>query len=452
RAFYPLTFLALRLAIDMQWLSSGEGAIRLPFALFGIATVPALWFVGRRLIGDGAALFAAALLAVMPWHVYWSQNARGYVFVVLSSVAVAAAAWRWHETGRRRDLALVAAAIALGTLFHLTALMQLLGLAAFFALRRHELGSRALLGCILGAAIVLAVLPIAMVYLPPLQGFLGAKSEGASWSHFPITAGYFFRPLLLLTAIAGFFLLRRRLGRERALLLACLAATPFLVLTVVGGTTAKSTARYAICALPALVWLGAFAAFELAGLLRGTFGQAPGRRLVANGAAAFVGLALLADFGVGTWHYFADHHGDRARWPEACRFVERRFGAGRLHVLTTGEPIVRYYLTRDYWQNGSLSDPARQIRIFAHWLYDGRLADGTKIHEPGAAAHLQWQVEQARANSAQLVVALTLPELAEYDADGSLWRALRAEFELALYLPCWVGPKDQSIYVFLPKG
>ena len=30
-------------------------------------------------------------------------------------------------------------------------------------------------------------------------------------------------------------------------------------------------------------------------------------------------------------------------------------------------------------------------------------------------------------------------------------RMLRERFELALHLPCWVGPKDESVYVYLPR-
>lgn len=448
RAWYPLTYLGLRFALDMGWLSTGEGALRLPFALFGIATVPAMWLCGRRLVGEPAAIFAAWLLALMPWHLYWSQNARGYVFVVLSAAIVAAAAWRWQTDGRRRYLLFALGAIGLGTLFHSTASLQLLGLVVFALLRRRELGGRALIVAVVVACAVLATLPIAVRELSPFQAFLRSNAN-ASIAHFSMTTGYFFRPLLLVAALAGFFLVRRRHGRERALLLACLAATPLVVLAAVGSTVAQTTARYAICALPALVWLAAFAAAELASLEKapaGSRGPALGARLL----PLFLGFALIADFAAGSWRYFAYHHGDRARWREACRFVQRRYEGQRVHALSINEPTVRYYLDRDYWRNGGVADEAMQVRVLADWLVRGKAKDGSEIHPAGGAPHLRWQLEEARRNEAELVVLVTLPALRENDVDGSLWRTLRADFELALHLPCWVGPKDESIYVFVP--
>ena len=58
----------------------------------------------------------------------------------------------------------------------------------------------------------------------------------------------------------------------------------------------------------------------------------------------------------------------------------------------------------------------------------------------------------ARRQNQLLAFMVTRPRLAEKDADGALAALLERDFDLALCLPCWVGPKDQSIYVFLPKG
>lgn len=54
--------------------SHGEGWLRLPFAFVGIVTVPLLALVGEGLVGRRAALLAAAVLAVHPAHVLWSQS------------------------------------------------------------------------------------------------------------------------------------------------------------------------------------------------------------------------------------------------------------------------------------------------------------------------------------------------------------------------------------------
>ena len=41
-----------------------------------------------------------------------------------------------------------------------------------------------------------------------------------------------------------------------------------------------------------------------------------------------------------------------------------------------------------------------------------------------------------------------IPELAEKDADGTLRAALLLHCELLLVLPLWIGPKDESIYIW----
>ena len=70
--FYLLEWVWTRVA------GTGEVALRLPSALFGIALVPVAFAIGRRLGGPRAAVALAALVAVHPLLVYYSQEARGY--------------------------------------------------------------------------------------------------------------------------------------------------------------------------------------------------------------------------------------------------------------------------------------------------------------------------------------------------------------------------------------
>lgn len=49
--------------------------VRVTSAAYGIATVIALFFLGRALLGAWAGLLAAALLAVLPWHIHFSRIA-----------------------------------------------------------------------------------------------------------------------------------------------------------------------------------------------------------------------------------------------------------------------------------------------------------------------------------------------------------------------------------------
>ena len=75
--------------LDGRVLGDGEIALRLPSALAGIATVAVAWGIGRELAGARAAAACAALVAVNPLFVWYSQEARAYaLFVLLSALAI----------------------------------------------------------------------------------------------------------------------------------------------------------------------------------------------------------------------------------------------------------------------------------------------------------------------------------------------------------------------------
>lgn len=66
------------------WLYFGgsEFFVRALSALFAIASVPAIYLLGRRLFDSQVGLTAAALLAVNAYHVQYSQDARSYSLMV----------------------------------------------------------------------------------------------------------------------------------------------------------------------------------------------------------------------------------------------------------------------------------------------------------------------------------------------------------------------------------
>ena len=77
----PLYYLLLSL-----WRSvfgASETALRSLSAVSGIGLVALAWGLGRRLFGIRAGLAAAALLAVSPFAVYYSQEARMYALLAL---------------------------------------------------------------------------------------------------------------------------------------------------------------------------------------------------------------------------------------------------------------------------------------------------------------------------------------------------------------------------------
>ena len=67
----PVYFTALLFLV----LPQNAFTLRLSMALFGIATIALTYAVGRSMFDRTAGLFAAALLAIMPWHLHLSRIA-----------------------------------------------------------------------------------------------------------------------------------------------------------------------------------------------------------------------------------------------------------------------------------------------------------------------------------------------------------------------------------------
>ena len=107
---------------SMQAFGEHVWALRLPSLLFGVASIWSLFLVGRRLIGEKEALLACALCTVSYHHIWFSQNARGYMGLLFFTNL---ATWLWLEAMDRDSLRTwtgYAVAVALGMWIHMTML------------------------------------------------------------------------------------------------------------------------------------------------------------------------------------------------------------------------------------------------------------------------------------------------------------------------------------------
>jgi mannosyltransferase len=100
-----------------QVTGTGEVGLRSISALAGAATVPVAYLLGLELRGRRAALVAAALVAVNPMLLWYSQEARGYALLVLLTALAALYFVRALKRRRRADLVGwgIASALALAT-------------------------------------------------------------------------------------------------------------------------------------------------------------------------------------------------------------------------------------------------------------------------------------------------------------------------------------------------
>jgi 4-amino-4-deoxy-L-arabinose transferase-like glycosyltransferase len=115
---HPLYAFAARISLVVF----GESAwsIRLPAVLFGVASVPALYLLGKEAAGEREGWMAAALLTVSYHHVWFSQNARGYTALAFFSIVGTYALLRGLRSGHRGWFVGYAVIAGLGAYTHLT--------------------------------------------------------------------------------------------------------------------------------------------------------------------------------------------------------------------------------------------------------------------------------------------------------------------------------------------
>lgn len=89
--------------LPMALLGASELAVRLTAALYGFATVVAMFFLGRALMGPIVGLIAALLLAVCPWHLHFSRI--GFELITLPFFFTMAVTCLVRWTQGRRSLA-----------------------------------------------------------------------------------------------------------------------------------------------------------------------------------------------------------------------------------------------------------------------------------------------------------------------------------------------------------
>jgi mannosyltransferase len=127
--------------LSVAALGEHDWTVRLPAALFGIATVPAMYWLARPIMRGWQSVAVACLTAVSYHHIWFSQNARGYSGYLLFSVLSTGALYRLALTGRRRWVAgyAICAVLALSSL--IIAAFVILAhaiLIPFFMLYRHR--------------------------------------------------------------------------------------------------------------------------------------------------------------------------------------------------------------------------------------------------------------------------------------------------------------------------
>jgi hypothetical protein len=417
----PLGYRIIRATAGALAERPDELDLRLGPAIAGWLCIPMAWFTFRPVIGPRRAALVALLLAVHPWHLYWSQNARFYTFAQLTSLGGGGLAVRGILRGRTSLYLVGLLGLAAAGAFHVTAAALAPAFIVAFSLargrepgdapgRRNELaGWGVLLVCVLASA---------PWWGSALFHHLGQKGTGSLLAgpvHMALTSGYFFTPMVGAGAVLG-MIHALRSGDIGGRLAAAVVVVTLLGLTLIS-TRMLMTAQYAFALLP---WALALAVVPMESL-----GRRIGGRTLVLGAAFLLAGPLLAS----SLLYFTTRHGERPRWREAFALVDRRAEPGDL-VLCMGAPVAEYYL------GDEVPDPRRprRVKALADWFPDGPRRWNRHDRRAWIVTRPQW-----------------LPSFFNGD-DRAIAAWLESDCHLVESFPVAMEGKDLEVRVYLFEG
>jgi len=121
-------FLYILLARASIWIfGDSVWPLRFPAVLFGVGSIWALYLLGRQLSDAREALLSAALLTFSYHHIWFSQNARGYIGLLFWTILASWFFLRAMREARPKWWLLYAAAAALGVYTHLFMIFVVIG-------------------------------------------------------------------------------------------------------------------------------------------------------------------------------------------------------------------------------------------------------------------------------------------------------------------------------------
>jgi len=196
----PLSFVAEHVSIGM--FGGSEWAMRLPSALAGLAAIVLVFVAGWRMFGPAAGAFSALFLAIHPYHLWFSTDARPYA---LSILLAAGSTWALSEMLRSwRPGAIAAYALcAAGLLYTQFVFLPLLAahalalLLAWWADRDRPFPWGRAAAAFGGAAL------LSLPLVPHLLGVAG-RAGSLTWpvqGEFPPGVSWMFQTTPLVTAV-----------------------------------------------------------------------------------------------------------------------------------------------------------------------------------------------------------------------------------------------------------
>lgn len=311
---------------------TSEWALRFPSVVGAMIACVLVVVLGRRLFDRWVGLVAGLLLATNPFVVQWSQQARGYTFLLALGALSTLLLLRALEGGTRLDWALYGFAFAAVIVWHPVGGLLLVAPHAVLAYQRRD---RILPHGLLAAVLICALgVPWAAQIAMRSTGegvamnWLTAPSMKVATDAFLDVSGV--AGLGALLALLGLWVLHRTGRRDVVVWLGSWALSPFTLALLVSTVRPIYLDRYLLVAAPAFA------------LLAGVAVMGVGRRLRVVLLAAAV---VITAAGLAQWYSKSDGNWRGEDWSSAVQtVVDRRAEAGAVVVAPwSAAPAARYY-------------------------------------------------------------------------------------------------------------
>jgi 4-amino-4-deoxy-L-arabinose transferase-like glycosyltransferase len=148
----PLYVLILRPWVAL--FGPEAGSIRALSVVFGTATIPATFMLGRYALGIAAGLWGALFFALSPYAIELGQEAALYALAALLTTLALAGGWHWARTGRGMSAYIVAGVLAIYSHYVVAVILMLFAalLLTYLGRDRRERGRWVLANGIVFAA------------------------------------------------------------------------------------------------------------------------------------------------------------------------------------------------------------------------------------------------------------------------------------------------------------
>ena len=329
-----------------------EWSARLGSTLIGILSIPILFFPVRKLVGASTVLIFVLLLAISPWHLFWSQNARFYTSLLLFYNLAAFVFFYAIEYDRpvyliffyilfyfavsERLIAVFIFPVILAYWFALWLLrfdrppglrtrnilliiLPMLGLILFDAFRFIRTGSSIILDAIKDFSSIIIDDPIRIFILIVYN--IGI-------------------PLVCMALLSGIYLIKEK---NRLGLFLFISAVVTSVSVAAVSLVAFVVDRYAFMTLPSWILLASFGVIEVYRKFR------PRGFLLGIGAL----LLLIADASGVHLMYYQLNEGNRPEWRRAFEYVAEHAKEGDIIVSPVPE-VGSYYTNQDVISLGEI--------------------------------------------------------------------------------------------------